>query len=247
MADTSSSRGEQTTNASVDAIEAAWAASSTVREFSGIHRTIRGLTLVFLPAVSRLRPGDRKRTRAVADVIAFTVEGVRYHHSLEDDDYWPALVANGAEQALLEPLIVEHQQLDPILDRLDAQAQALVKDAGNELTLSTCQASFRELADHLSVHLDHEEPIFFPLLAQYLPDGQAHALALKAAKSAPRKGFSWIMAGATYAMRPREGEEFLRSLPKPLVCSRPLLLRSYRKNCRVLGIDPTELSRVHAS
>jgi hemerythrin-like domain-containing protein len=247
MDDTSSSRVERTTNASVDAIEAAWAASSTVREFSGVHRTIRGLTMLFMPAVSSSRPGDRKRARAVADVITFTVEGVRYHHSLEDDDYWPAIVANGADQALLEPLILEHHQLDPILDRLDTQARALVKDPVDELALSSCQASFRELADHLSVHLDHEEPIFFPLLAQYLPDGQAHTLAVKAAKNAPRKGFFWIMAGATYAMRPREADEFLRSLPKPLVWSRPLLLRSYRKHCRLLGIDPTELSRAHAS
>ncbi len=222
-------------------------ASSAVREFSGIHRTLRGLTMLFLPAVLTSRPGDRKRTRAVAEVIGFAVKGLRFHHSLEDDDYWPALVANGADQASLEPLMAEHHQLVPILDQLDAQAQALLKDPGDERALSSCQTLFRELADHLLVHLDHEEPIFFPLLATYLPDAQAHTLALKAAKSAPRKGFSWIMAGATYAMRPREADEFLRSLPKPLVWSRPLLLRSYRRNCSVLGIDPTGLSRAGAS
>ena len=247
MGDRGHSWGEEKTDASTDAVEAAWAASSAVREFSGIHRTIRGLTLLLLPAVLRSRSDDRKRTRAVAEVIGFTVAGLRFHHSLEDDDYWPAIVANGADQASLEPLIVEHHQLIPILDGLAAQTQALVKDPGDRLALSSCQTLFQELADHLVVHLDHEEPIFFPLLAQHLPDAQAHALALKAAKSAPRKGFSWIMAGATYAMRPREADEFLRSLPKPLVWSRPLLLRSYRRNCRALGIDPTGLSRADAT
>jgi hypothetical protein len=104
-----------------------------------------------------------------------------------------------------------------------------------------------ELADHLLRHLDHEEPIFFPLLAQYLPDSEAHAMSLKAAKSAPKRGFSWVMAGATYAMRPREAEEFLHSLPKPIQWLRPVMLRRYRRNCKVLGIDPGELGRVSAA
>ena len=95
--------------------------------------------MLCLPAVLSSPPGDRKRIRAVAEVLGFTVEGVRFHHSLEDDDYWPAIVANGADEALLAPLITEHHQLIPVLDRLDAQAQSLLKNPRDTLALSSCQ------------------------------------------------------------------------------------------------------------
>jgi hemerythrin-like domain-containing protein len=225
------------------ALQAAWSASTAVREFSGTHRTIRGLIRVFMPAVAGWHPGDDKRTRVLAKALAFSVEGTRFHHSLEDNDYWPALVANGADEAELHPLMVEHHELDPILDELDARASALRQDPTDGAALSASKALFSQLADHLLLHLDHEEPIFFPLLARYLPEDEAHKLALKAAKTAPRAGFSWIIAGATYAMQPRESQEFLHALPKPAVWLRPVLLRRYRKDCQMLGIDPTELGR----
>jgi Hemerythrin HHE cation binding domain len=247
MTDTSFPTSDGGTAASAEAVEAAWSASSAVREFSGTHRTIRGLTRVFAPVVAAWQPGDDRRTRALAKAMEFAVEGTRFHHSLEDNHYWPALLANGANEALLQPLMEEHHQLDPIVDQLDAQAQAVDKNPANERALSSAKTLFAQFADHLLVHLDHEEPIFFPLLAQYLPETEAHSLAVKAGKSAPRRGFLWIMAGAAYAMRPREAEEFLHALPKPIVWLRPVLLRQYRRNCQTLGIDPTELGRVQAA
>src|SRR6516165_148895 len=92
----------ETTDAHGKAIQSAWSASSAVREFSGTHRTIRGLIRIFQPAVDASQPGDEKRNKAVAKALAFAVEGTRFHHSLEDNDYWPALIANGAERSRLE-------------------------------------------------------------------------------------------------------------------------------------------------
>jgi len=235
----------KTTDANARAIQSAWSASSAVREFSGTHRTIRGLIHIFRPAVAAAQPADEKRTKAVAKALAIVVEGTRFHHSLEDNDYWPALIANGADKSLIEPLMVEHHQLDPILERLDKEAQALAAKPTDEQALSSSKELFVNLAEHLLTHLDHEEPIFFPLLARYLSDREAHTLSVKAGKSAPRTGFSWIMAGTTYAMRPQEADEFLRALPKPVVWLRPMLLSRYRKDCAILGIDPEELSRVN--
>ena len=44
-------------------------------------------------------------------------------------------------------------------------------------------------------HLDNEEPIFFPLLAQYMPDDESERIARVLAKKAPRKGISGLWAG----------------------------------------------------
>jgi hemerythrin-like domain-containing protein len=225
-----------------DVLEAAWSASATVREFSGIHRMIRGFVHVLMPTVASMQSADATRVATAARAMLFAVEGIRFHHSPEDLDYWPALVANGADESALEPLKREHSELDPIVDQLDDQVRRLQGDPTDGPALDASKALFRHLGEHTLSHLDHEEPIFFPLLVQYLPDDQAATLAKKAAKNSPRKGISWVMAGATYAMRPKESAEFLHALPKPIVWSRPLPLRRYRKDCAILGINPTALS-----
>jgi hypothetical protein len=91
-------------------------------------------------------------------------------------------------------------------------------------------------------HLDHEEPIFFPLLTQYMPDAENEQLATELAKKAPRKGLSWLIGGVNYGMTPEQASEFLAAFPKPIQWMQPLLLRKYKKGCGVLGVDPAEPS-----
>jgi hypothetical protein len=95
-----------------------------------------------------------------------------------------------------------------------------------------------KFGDLVREHLDEEEPIMFPMLEQYISDTEAHGIASRVAKSAPKKGISWIMGGATYAMTPAETENFISAFPKPIIWIRPLLLRTYRRNCATLGLEP---------
>jgi hypothetical protein len=174
--------------------------------------------------------------------MLFAVAGTRFHHGIEDRYYWPALIEKGADPSALEPLMVEHQGLDPMLDELESEARALRKDVGDTRALGAVSSLFASVGDHMLTHLDNEEPIFFPLMAQYLSDDEAHTLSSRAVKDSPRFGTSWLMGGATYVMRPQESAEFLHAVPKPVLWLRPLFLRRYRKNCVVLGIEPTTLS-----
>ncbi len=97
--------------------------------------------------------------------------------------------------------------------------------------------------DDLLTHLDNEEPIFFPLLNRYMPDDESGRLAAELAKKAPRKGISWLMGGVGYAMTKEQSTEFLATFPRPIQWMRPLLLRKYKRNCGVLGVDPALLSQ----
>jgi hypothetical protein len=58
------------------------------------------------------------------------------------------------------------------------------------------------------------------------------------AKKAPRKGLSWLMGGVEYAMTREQSNKFLATFPKPIQWIRPLLLRKYKKDCGILGVDP---------
>ncbi len=212
--------------------------NASVREFTGIHNMIRGLLRLLESALSKATPGDAKQMKVLSDLGLFAVAGTHFHHTAEDDYYWPAVERNGADASLLEPLVAEHHMIDPLLDESERAFAAL----NNGSTDAESIASLKDLAgrfkDDMLTHLDHEEPVFFPLLAQYMPDDQSERLSAELAKKSPRKGLPWLMGGVEYGMTREQSAEFLATFPKPIQWIRPILLRKYRKDCGILGVDP---------
>ncbi len=212
--------------------------NASVREFRGIHNMIRGLLRLLESAVSEARPGDSKQMKALSDFGLFAVAGSHFHHHAEDDYYWPAIKRNGADASLLEPLVAEHHLIDPLLDETERAFAALNNGNSDDQAIQ----SLKELAGRFNydmrTHLDHEEPVFFPLLEQFMPDDESERLAAELAKKAPRKGLSWLMGGVEYGMTTEQSTEFMATFPKPIQWIRPILIRKYRKDCGVLGVDP---------
>ena len=193
--------------------------------------------------MSDAESGDAKQMKALADLGLFVVAGTHFHHTTEDDYYWPAVEKNGADPALLEPLVKEHHMIEPLLD----ETQKAFATLNNGPTSSGSVEPLVELVvrfkGEMVSHLDDEEPIFFPLLAQYMPDDESERIAAVLAKKAPRKGISWLMGGVEYGMTKEQAAEFLATFPKPIQWLHPLLLNKYRKNCRILGIEPSTPSQ----
>jgi hemerythrin-like domain-containing protein len=215
---------------------------AAVREFTGTHNMIRGLLRLLDSAVSKAKPDNSKQMKVLSDFGEFAVAGAHFHHTTEDDYYWPAIERNGADPSLLEPLIKEHHMIDPLLDEIKRAFEALEDGPSNTQTIESLRALVKRFSDDMRTHLDHEEPIFFPLLTQYMPDAENQQLAKELAKRAPRKGLSWLIGGVKYGMTPEQSNEFLAGFPKPIQWMQPLLLRKYKKGCGILGVDPTEPS-----
>ena len=215
---------------------------TAVREFTGVHNMIRGLLRLTDSAVSKAKPDNSKQMKVLSDFGKFAVAGAHFHHTSEDDYYWPAVERNGADRSLLEPLIKEHHMIDPLLDEMKRAFEALGDGPTDTQTVESLGVLVRRFSDHMLTHLDHEEPIFFPLLTQYMPDAENEQLAKELAKKAPRKGISWLIGGVEYGMTAEQSKEFLASFPKPIQWMRPLLLRKYKRGCGVLGVDPAEPS-----
>jgi hemerythrin-like domain-containing protein len=215
---------------------------AAVREFTGVHNMIRGLLRLMDSALLKAKPGNSKQMKALSDFGQFAVAGAHFHHTTEDNYYWPAVERNGADPALLEPLIQEHHMIDPLLDEMKRAFEALKDGPTDTQTIESLRVSVRRFSDGMLSHLDHEEPIFFPLLTQYMPDAENEQLAAELAKKAPRKGLSWLIGGVEYGMTPEQASEFLAAFPKPIRWLQPLLLRKYKKRCAVLGVDPAEPS-----
>jgi len=211
--------------------------NAAVLDFSGVHRMIRGFITKIDTALEHPR-SEAAWGKTLAGLVLFGVAGLRFHHHVEDDEYWPAVVKKGADAHLLEPLQAQHRELDSLLDRLEVQAKRLAEAPADADALTGVSTLIVQFRDHVRAHLDEEEPIMFPMLEQYITDAEAHGIAARVARSAPKKGISWIMGGATYAMTAAETENFLSAFPKPILWLRPLLLRTYRRNCATLRLEP---------
>ena len=212
---------------------------SAVREFTGIHNMIRGLVHLMDTSLSKARPGNSDQMRVVAELALFAVAGTRFHHQGEDTQYWPAVIANGADAGAFDSLIAEHHELDPLLDNMDRASKSLKAEPTDSRAFDALRQDFGPYRDHMLEHLNNEEPIFFPLLDKFLPDDQAEVLARGMAKSAPRKGITWLMGGVEYGMTKEQAAEFLKAFPKPILWLRPMFVRRYHKDCRVLGVEAT--------
>ena len=215
---------------------------AAVREFTGIHNMIRGFLRLMDSAMLQAKPDNSKQMKVLSDYGTFAVAGAHFHHTTEDDYYWPAVERNGAAPSLLEPLIKEHHMIDPLLDEMKRAFEALEDRPTDTQTIESLRVLVRRFGDGMLSHLDHEEPIFFPLLTQYMPDAENELLTKELAKKSPRKGLSWLIGGVEYGMTPEQASEFLAVFPKPIQWMQPLLLRTYRKRCGVLGVDPAEPS-----
>jgi hemerythrin-like domain-containing protein len=211
---------------------------AAVREFTGVHNMIRGLMRLMEASVAGAKPDNTKQIKVLSAFGQFAITGTHFHHNAEDNYYWPAIVKNGADASLLEPLVKEHKMIDPLLDETESAFVALATGSTDDNAVEALRGLVGQFIHDMLTHLDNEEPVFFPLLTQYMPDDESERLAVELAKTAPRKGISWLMGGVEYGMTREQAAEFLATFPKPIQWSHPLLLRKYKKDCRVLGVDP---------
>jgi hemerythrin-like domain-containing protein len=211
---------------------------AAVREFTGLHNMIRGLLRLMEDAVSKAEPGNAKQTKVLRSFGLFAVAGTHFHHRAEDDYYWPAIEKNGADRALLEPLMTEHKAIDPLLDETERAFEALKDGPIDRSGIASLSGLVERFRGDMLRHLDNEEPVSFSLLTKFMPDDQSERLAAELAKKAPRQGLSWLMGGVRYGMTEAESAEFLSTFPKPIQWMRPLMLRKYAKDCDILGVDP---------
>jgi hypothetical protein len=155
------------------------------------------------------------------------------HHTAEDEALWPMLrsaTASPGELAVLDAMEAEHAQLDPQIERIDAQAGAGAA--------SDAAASVRGLSAGLARHMRHEENAALPLIDAYL--GRA-GWAEFGKRIRATQGISgaavylpWLLDGAPADLAKR----ILGVLPPPArILYRAVWQRRYRAGLARLGTD----------
>ena len=160
---------------------------AAVREFTGVHNMIRGLMRLMEASVAGAKPDNTKQIKVLSAFGQFAITGTHFHHHAEDNYYWPAIVKNGADASLLEPLVKEHKMIDPLLDETESAFVALATGSTDDNAVEALRGLVGRFIHDMLTHLDNEEPVFFPLLTQYMPDDESERLAVELAKTAPRQ------------------------------------------------------------
>jgi hypothetical protein len=149
------------------------------------------------------------------------------HHTAEDTALWPRLraaIEDDDERALLDEMEVEHGELDPRLERIEAALADRL--AGNLVT------ELEGLADGLAAHMRHEEDEALPLVERRIGAAGWNAFGKEIRdQNGGIKGgalyLPWVLDGATDDVKRR----VLKVLPPPA----RLLYRGWERKYRNSG------------
>jgi hemerythrin-like domain-containing protein len=127
----------------------------------GIVRQLQSLGE--LPAL--LGPAEKAR-RIARETIAFFRGAVHEHHSQEEEQLFPAVLASaqrGAEreevQVIVDRLVAEHRQIEAMWSRLEPALQAVAKGRDSDVDAAAVQ----RLVEGYAAHARYEEEHFLPL------------------------------------------------------------------------------------
>jgi hemerythrin-like domain-containing protein len=153
----------------------------------------------------------RAQTREALASWAMFTKQLHTHHTAEDNSLWPRLraaVVSPAEVDVLDAMEMEHAQIDPQLERVDAAFAA--RDA------SALAEGIQALATGLGTHMRHEENEALPLVERYLGRAgwAAFGQEIRKSQGGLRGGaqyLPWVLDGAPEATKAK----VLRLLPPP--------------------------------
>ena len=157
-----------------------------------MHHAFRRDLQRFAAAVEGTPVAERRTWSALAERWERFALVLHHHHSVEDADFWPPLLAAAdaagapAEREVLEAMEDEHEQLDPALDRC---RQAFTAMAGHPCddhrnALEVRLTAVREVLSH---HMTHEETEALPLVQRRLTAAQWAACEKAAARGYPTR------------------------------------------------------------
>ncbi|MFG2044095.1 hemerythrin domain-containing protein [Dactylosporangium sp. NPDC048998] len=140
------------------------------------HRSMRGDARRFADVTRAMAEGRTQgtpgRARAIRRYLSELCDGIHHHHQAEDDVLWPVLRETAGAEVDLAELTDDHRELDPLLDRVRAEAAALAAAPGDPEAAGRLSDSLATLRDLLDEHIDDEERTVFPVIRRYVTHKQ---------------------------------------------------------------------------
>ncbi|MEU5876623.1 hemerythrin domain-containing protein [Spirillospora sp. NPDC047279] len=155
-----------------------------LRLYTVAHRAIQHGAHELADLAERLHSGDVeltvRRATALDTYTGLFVADVRHHHHYEDQIGFPVVRASALGAVDIEPLSVDHDRLEPVLEAFRGAVVALrggpagsadqAGEAGqaDQVARKALAVEAVRLRDLLDEHIAEEERDIFPAIAQYV-------------------------------------------------------------------------------
>lgn len=205
-----------------------------------IHRIFRHGFAELSRLVGDVPPEATGRARAVADHLAFTLDGLHAHHSTEDELLWPLLHMRApAAAATMARLEGQHAALAAGMDEVRRAAEAWARQPSAPASVKV-GASVRALLADVVAHLDEEEREILPLIAQHITADEWESFGQRAFEKFRPWQRPIAMGQLLEVASPHESARMFATLPVPVrVMWRLAGRRLYRRTMdRVRGKTP---------
>lgn len=181
-----------------------------------IHRIFRHSFAELSRLVGEVPPEAPDRAGAVADHLAFTLDGLHAHHSTEDELLWPLLHERAPSAAATMTLLEEqHARLAASIDEVRAAAEAWAREPAAPASTELA-SSIRALLADLVAHLDEEETEILPLIAQHITPEEWEVFGQRAFEKFEPRQRPTAMGQLLEVASPDEGARMLATLPLPV-------------------------------
>ncbi|MFJ9025231.1 hemerythrin domain-containing protein [Streptomyces sp. NPDC102259] len=177
-----------------------------------VHRIFRRESALLPRLVRAVPDGGTARATKVAQHLREYLAGLHSHHSLEDELVWPLLRDRAVDDELVGRMEEQHRRIDESLvavtEWIPAWEQAADHIAGEELALA-----LDEHRTALLEHLDDEERLVLPLIAEHLTVAEWDLVGRRGLERIPKDKLLLALGAILEEATPPERAYFLGRAP----------------------------------
>ncbi|MEV4111066.1 hemerythrin domain-containing protein [Nonomuraea sp. NPDC049695] len=201
-----------------------------------VHRVFRREAALMPRLVRAVPTGDSARTAKVADYVQEYMDGLHHHHSLEDELIWPLLRSRaGAQDDLVARMELQHHAIDETLTQATALLLRWRTSGGDPAAGAELAAALDEHQTVLTEHLDDEERLVLPLVAEHMTVAEWDLVGTRGLETIPKNKMLIALGAILEDASAEEQAYFLRKAPTVgRLLWRLVGRRQYAARCRDL-------------
>ncbi|MFB7781125.1 hemerythrin domain-containing protein [Streptomyces vinaceus] len=177
-----------------------------------VHRVFRRESALLPRLVRAVPDGATTRAAQVGAHLAEYMEGLRHHHTVEDETIWPLLRERAADEELVARMEEQHTGIDTcsatVADRALQWQRTADRTAGEQLALA-----LDEHRTALLEHLDDEERLVLPLVARHLTVAEWDEVGRRGMEGIPKEKLMIALGALLEDATPQEQAYFLGRAP----------------------------------
>ncbi|MGX1541782.1 hemerythrin domain-containing protein [Streptomyces adustus] len=208
-----------------------------------VHRVFRRESALLPRLVRAVGDGDTDRAARIAAHLDDYLTGLHRHHAGKDELIWPLLRERAPDAELVGHMEQQHQDIDRGLAVVSDWLPAWRREA-NHIAREELALALVEHRSALLVHLDDEERLVLPLVAEHLTVAEWDLVGRRRLEGLPKEKLLIALGAILEEATPQERAYFLGKAPLLVRLLRHTLgRRQYAAVCRVVRAPPDEGAR----